>query len=89
MGRSYTKIYSFNSTQEVSTCSVPEDAILYENLFVCFNGGTVTENYPGNTWHTLSVQNISVQNGTLTINTYFPTNHGATVVWSADVWYAE
>lgn len=86
--RSFTKIYSFNSTQEISTCSVPEDAVLYENLFVCFNGGTVNEDYPGSTQHTLSIQNISVQNGTLTIDTYYPCNKPATVRWSADVYYA-
>ena len=88
MTHPFTKIYSFNSTQEVATCLVPEDAVLFENLFVCFNGGTVTEEYPGSTWHTLSIQNISVSNNILTIDTYYPCNKAATVSWSADVYYA-
>jgi len=88
--QNFTKIHTFtNSTKEIDTCSVPSDAVLYKNLFVCFMGGTVNEDYPGSTQHTLSIQNISVQNSTLTIDTYYPCNNPSTVRWSADVWYAE
>jgi len=68
---------------------VPENAVLYENLFVCFNGGTVTEDYPGNMWHTLSIQGIYLENGILKIDTYYPCNYPATVRLYADVWYVE
>lgn len=67
---------------------MPEDAILYENLFVCFLGGSVSEQLASNA-HQIRIQNATITGNTLTISVYYPANTAATPHWYAEVYYSD
>lgn len=84
----FSKIAAIDSYSASENITVPEDSVLYKNLFVCFNGGGVGGSH-AESYHILSLRTVSLTGTTLTVSVYYPVNYSVTPHWSADIYYSE
>lgn len=84
----FSKIAAIDSYSASENITVPEDSVLYKNLFVCFKGGSVGGSHAESN-HVLSLRSVSLTGTTLTVAVSCPANYSVTPHWSADIYYCQ